>query len=69
MKLQICVNTDNHNIDTSRKAAQAVEDYGTLADLGMKIATAMFSNMDEFGDEMMDIVDGGIDRRNNAKGF
>ena len=33
----------------------------------MKIATAMFSNMDEFGDEMMDIVDGGIDRRNNAK--
>ena len=51
----------------SRKAAQAVEDYGTLADLGMKIATAMFSNMDEFGDEMMDIVDGGIDRRNNAK--
>jgi len=44
----------------SRKAAQAVEDYGTLADLGMKITTAMFSNMDEFGDEMMDIVDGGI---------
>jgi hypothetical protein len=48
----------------SKRAAQAVEDYGALADLGMAIAAAMFSNVDEFGDEMLN-GKGSIDHRNN----
>jgi len=48
----------------SKRAAQAVEDYGALADLGVEIAAAMFSNVDEFGDEMLN-GKGSIDRRNN----
>jgi uncharacterized membrane protein YgcG len=49
----------------SKRAAQAVEDYGALADLGVEIAAAMFSNVDEFGDEMLN-ANASVDRRNHA---
>lgn len=64
-EMQMRKHRESQALIASVVAANMVEDFGALANLGIKIATAMFNNKVEFGDEMSGDM---IERRANVLG-